>query len=290
MKFNKTRTALFSALTLGALSIMSFDILEDSGKAGRTGSPGETTCTGCHTGFVINDGTGSVVISSPDIGATWEYMPGDTYTIEVTVSRTGGPLFGFGLECLTGSTPAQNAGTLIVTNPAETHILNATVSTVVRKNMVHTLNGGLASGSKTFTFKWAAPTTNVGNVTFYCTGNAANNNGAKTGDHIYSTTQVVTPALGAGTNELAQTSTDFNVFPNPANENLFVTYTAAAGEQVDFTLMTLDGKVAGPVYAFQGTGSTTTSTIVLPEDFAAGIYLLRMQNGVVSGMKKVVVH
>lgn len=284
----KTRIALFSALLLSAVSTMSFDIVEDSGKAGRTGSPGETTCTGCHTGFAINDGGGSVVISSPDL-TNWEYMPGDTYTINVTVSRTGCPLFGFGFECLTGSTPAQNAGTLIVTNPSETHILNATVSTVVRKNMVHSLNGGLGTDSKTFSFKWAAPTTNVGNVTFYCCGNATNMNGAKTGDHIYSTTQVVTPAFGATTNDIPDNSSTFNVYPNPANENLFVMYSAAIGKKVDFTLMTLDGKIAGPVYTFIGTGSETTSVIVLPADFAAGIYLLRMQRGDTSTVKKIVI-
>lgn len=285
----KTRAALFAALLLSAASTMSFDIMEDSGKAGRTGSPGETTCTGCHTGFAINDGGGSVVISSPDLGTTWEYLPGDTYTIEVTVSRTGCPLFGFGLECLTGSTPAQNAGTLIVTNPAETHILNATVSTVVRKNMVHTLNGGLGTDSKTFSFKWAAPTTNVGNVTFYCCGNATNMNGAKTGDHIYSTSQVVTPAFGAGLNEPAGNAQTFSVYPNPSNENFHVTYSVAAGERVDFTLMTLDGKVAGPAYTFTGNGSATTSTIILPHDFAAGIYLLRMQHGDMATVQKIII-
>jgi hypothetical protein len=288
MKMNKTRIAVLTGLVMTASAMLSFDILDDTGKAGRTGSPGETTCTGCHTGFALNDGTGSVTISSPDL-ATWEYMPGDTYIINVTVARTGSPLFGFDLECLTGSTPAQNAGTLIVTNTAETHILNATVSTVVRKNMTHKLNAGLGTDTKTFSFKWAAPTTNVGNVTFYCAGNATNMNGAKTGDHIYTTTQVVTPAIGAATNEIEMTKSDFNVFPNPTSGNLFVTYSTPLGEHVDFTLMTLEGKVAGPVYTFQGTGSSTTSAIVLPEGFASGVYLLRMQNGDVTSMKKVVV-
>lgn len=284
----KTRIALISALVLGASSMMSFDILNETGKAGRTGSPGETTCTGCHNDFTLNDGTGSVVISSPDL-INWEYMTGDTYTINVTVSRTGNPLFGFGIECLTGSSPAQNAGTFIVTNANETQILTATVSTIVRNNMTHKFNGGLGTDSKTFSFKWAAPTTNVGTVTFYSCGNAANNNGAKTGDHIYSTTQVVTPAIGAGTIEAVKNSNDFSVCPNPANENLFITYAVPAGEQVDFTLMTIDGKVAGPVFTFTGTGAETTSAIILPEEFAAGIYLLRMQYAGVTSLKKIVI-
>lgn len=288
MKLNKTKLSVLTAILLAGAATMSFDILDDNGKAGRTGSPGEGNCTGCHTGSVVNDGTGSVVISSPDL-IGWEYMPGDTYTINVTVARTASPLFGFDLECLTGSSPAQNAGTLIVTNPAETHILNATVSTVVRKNMTHQLNGGLGTDTKTFTFKWAAPATNVGNVTFYCAGNATNGNGAKTGDHVYTTSQVVVPAFGAGTSEIADATYDFNVFPNPVNENVFVSYTTPLGEQVHFTLLTLDGKSAGPVYSFAGTGNATTSTIVLPPGFASGIYLLRMENGKAVSVKKVMV-
>lgn len=288
MKINKTRFALLTAIILSGAATMSFDILDDSGKAGRTGSPGESTCTGCHTGFALNDGTGSVTISSPDM-IGWEYMTGDTYTINVTVARTGSPLFGFDLECLTGSTPAQNAGTLIVSNSAETHIMNATVSTVVRKNMTHKLNAGSGTDTKTFSFRWAAPTTNVGNVTFYCAGNATNGNGAKTGDHIYTTTQVVTPAIGASANDVTTTSPDFNVFPNPANENVFVTYSAPSGGQVDFTLFGLDGKVAAPVYTFCGTGGPATSSLRLPADLPPGIYLLRMQSGEITGTRKIAV-
>lgn len=289
MKIKKTSVAVIASIIVTGFATMSFDILDDTGKAGRTGSPGETTCTGCHTGFVINDGTGSVTITSPDLGPTWEYMPGDTYTIQVTVARTGSPLFGFDLECLTGSTPAQNAGTLIVTNTMETHILNATIQTVVRKNMTHKLNGGLGTDTKTFTFKWAAPTTNVGNVTFYCTGNATNGNGAKTGDHIYSTTQVVTPAVGAGTNDIAAEASTFRVFPNPASDNVFVSYDVTIGEPVHFTLFALDGKQAGPVYTFQGTGTATTSQLNLPQDLAPGIYLVRMESVSGNAIQKVVI-
>lgn len=288
MKIKKTTIAVVAAIALAGFATMSFDVLNDNGKAGRTGAPGETTCTGCHTGSVINDGLGSVVISSPDLGTSWEYMTGDTYQINVTVSRTGTPLFGFDLVCLTGSTPAQNAGVLVVTNAAETHILNATVSMVVRKNMTHQLNGGLATDTKTFTFDWIAPTTNVGNVTFYCTGNAANNNGAKTGDHIYSTSQVVTPAIGATTDDIVNITRSFNVFPNPATENIFVNYNVAIGERVDFNLMSLDGKSVGPVYTFQGTGDRTTSMLSLPTDLAKGIYFIRMESGVNNSIQKVV--
>ena len=288
MKFNKTSTTIIASLAMVAFVAMSFDINDDNGKAGRTNSPGEGNCTGCHTGSPVNDGNGSVVISSPDL-ANWEYMPGDTYTIEVTVSRSGSALFGFDLECLTGSAPAQNAGTLIVTNSSQTHILNALVSTVTRKNMTHQLNSGLGSSTKTFSFKWAAPTSNVGNVTFYCAGNATNNDGTKFNDHIYTTSQVVTPAFGAGISSVKENNSGFSVFPNPAQSDLHVSFAAPAGESVSFSLFTYDGKQAGPEYSFTASGAEQTSTIYLPADLAPGMYILKMEQGDEISLQKIVI-
>ncbi len=288
MKIHKTKFAVFIAVVVSTISMMSFDVLNDTGQAGRTASPGETTCNGCHTGFALNDGMGSVTITSPDL-SNWEYMTGDTYTINITVARMGAPLFGFGTECLTMDAIPQNAGILQVTNTAETQILNATVNTVVRKNMTHKLNGGLGTDTKTFSFRWIAPTTNVGNVTFYAAGNATNGNGAKTGDHIYTTTQLVTPAIGAGSQEEVIASADFTMFPNPANENIFVSYSAPVGDEVIFSLMSVDGKVVTNDFTFQGTGSTATSTIELPSDLSSGIYLLKMVNGEKVNVRRIVI-
>ncbi len=288
MKINKNRISAIIATLVVASSIMSFEIMNDTGQAGKTGSPGETACNGCHTGNSLNDGVGSVVISSPDL-FNWEYMTGDTYNIDVTVTRQGAPLFGFGMECLTNVSVPQNAGLFLVTNSTQTQILSATVNTVSRKSMTHKLNSGLSSNSKTFSFKWIAPTTNVGNVTFYCAGNAANNNGLKTGDFIYTTSQVITPALGAGAIEEALEQLAFSFFPNPTSGNIFVNYTTPVGEQVNFTLTTLEGKVVGPQYTFRGTGSSATSSLELPTDLARGIYFLKMENGNKVNVKKVIV-
>ncbi len=279
----------FVVVTLTSVTVacvmFSFDVMDNNGQAGRTGSPGENTCNiTCHTGFPLNDGTGSVTISSPDLTG-WEYMTGDTYDIEVTVSRTGNSLFGIGVECLNGSSPPQNAGTLIITNTTETQIKNATVQTVSRRNVVHKLNGGIGTDTKTFTFKWAAPTTNVGNVTFYLAGNAANGNNATSGDHIYTTTQVVTPALGAGMEE--QENEAFSIYPNPAREQLTVTYDAV--EDVSFQLYSLDGKEIATLHSDGDVGMERTVTMRLPAGLPAGVYLVKMSGRTSSVVKKVVV-
>ncbi|MBK7964340.1 MAG: hypothetical protein IPK10_02840 [Bacteroidetes bacterium] len=94
----------------------------------------------------------------------WQYTPGQTYPITVTVSKTGMPLFGVDVECLTSTN--GNAGTFTITNTASTRLLSATVSGVSRVNVTHKMNGGLAANSKSFTFNWTAPAAGTGPVKF----------------------------------------------------------------------------------------------------------------------------
>src|SRR5208283_300970 len=51
--------------------------------------------------------------------------------------------------------------------------------------------------SATFTFTWTPPATNVGNITIYVAGNAANGDGTDDGDHIYDNTFTLTPAAAS---------------------------------------------------------------------------------------------
>ena len=279
-----TITILLMGITI--ISINSgFDILSSTGKAGKTGSPGESTCTGCHTGSVLNDGTGLVTISSTDL-INWQYTPGQTYSIDVNVSRTGNSLFGFDCECLNSNN--QDAGTFIVTN-SETQILNATVSNVIRKNMVHTLNGGNTANSHTFSFNWTAPSTNIGDVTFYVTGNAANGNSITSGDHIYSTSQLVIPAIN-GILSNTQNNNNFSVYPNPAQDHISVTYTALVNEKASVRLFSMSGQVIEITQQQQqqSMGNTPTIEVQIPE-IPKGVYLIQLENGASLSTQKIII-
>src|SRR5262245_7894829 len=101
-------------------------IQKEDGRAGATGSPGETTCntSQCHVGNVVNNGAGSIVIAVPTM-TNWQYIPGQVYPISVTVSKSGTPLFGLGFEALRST--GANGGTLTITNSAETWLKSAVV-------------------------------------------------------------------------------------------------------------------------------------------------------------------
>lgn len=161
------------------------------GKAGHNGSPGEQTCakSNCHDAFTVNSGIGSVSISAPAM-TNWQYVPGQSYTINVTVAHTNKPLFGFGFEALLSS--GANAGTL--TAGTGSQALNATVSGNSRRTITHLEDSGLTNNSKTWSFTWVAPA-NGASVIFYAAGNAANDSGTDSGDYIYTTSQMVTAVV-----------------------------------------------------------------------------------------------
>jgi hypothetical protein len=236
----------------------------DDGRAGRTGSPGETTCVNsCHNTFALNSGTGSVVLTAANM-PNWEYEPGITYQVTATVSLTGSVLFGIGLECLTSA--GSNAGSLSITDPASTQLLNVTVGGNSRRNLVHTLGGGSGTGSKAFTFNWTAPSTNIGDVTFYFAGNASNNNGMGSGDRIYSGSQLVTPSLTTGVGEAVSTS-PLAVFPNPSTGRFQV---ELGGQEVPYRILDLGGRSVQ-----QGVFNATLNTIDLSSE-QEGVYLLQL--------------
>ncbi len=211
----KKKLALVSIIFIAFITA-SFTILSDDGRAGVTGSPNENTCnqSGCHNSFTVNTGGGSVTIAAPAL-TNWEYVPGQTYTINVTVAKSGASLFGLGFEALNSS--GANAGTL--TAGSDTKILSAPIAGNNRTNIVHTGSGNATSNSHTFSFTWRAPASNIGNVTFYCAGNAANRNGMTSGDYIYTISQIVKPAALTGIEEGAFAK-QVTVYPNPAVDYL----------------------------------------------------------------------
>ena len=269
----KTVTTILSA-AFGLLLLCS-GALNDDGKAGRTGSPGELDCTACHNNFALNSGGGSIALGATNMTG-WEYVPGTIYHMTATVARAGNPLFGMGLEALT--TTNSNAGTLAITN-SSTQIKSFTVNGVSRKNVVHTLNGGNMANAKTFEFDWTAPNANIGNVTFYYAGVASNADGEEsTGDHVYTGSQVVTPALSTSINEIAP-SVEINVYPNPVSDMVKVDYALRGAGRVVITLFDLNGRLVEQLLSATRQPGRHTEMIGGLDRFCTGSYLLRTQLG-----------
>ncbi|MFZ7152959.1 MAG: hypothetical protein ACO1HP_04225, partial [Bacteroidota bacterium] len=75
---------LLMVLPIAAFIVFTAETASDNGKAGYTGSPNELLCDDCHDAYTINTGGGSVVLSSANMN-NWEYVPGQTYNMTLTV-------------------------------------------------------------------------------------------------------------------------------------------------------------------------------------------------------------
>ena len=161
--------------------------------AGYTGANSGATCGTCHTGTTVNGGGGGALISV-NSGATTYSPGGNSIPVTVTISDAAMTRFGFQLVALDASN--SNIGTLAA--GVGTVLTNLGGKTYVSHSI-----GVTSSLFQTFTFNWTPPTTNVGNITFYAAGVAGNNNGSDAGDHVYTTSVVLTPGSGSSTAPVA---------------------------------------------------------------------------------------
>lgn len=174
-------TLVVITFTVGNLFTETTMASEGGAPTGRTGAPGETTCTACHT---QNSGIGQIHIIAPA-----NYTPGQTYQIQVqhTTTDMSRQNWGFEIISLTGTTMAGS----FANTTANTRIRVAGTKSYVTQTTAGTFPN--QTGGATWTFSWTAPATNVGNVTFYAAGIHGDNNGGEDGDQTYTTTAVVQP-------------------------------------------------------------------------------------------------
>ena len=105
----------------------------------------------------------------------------------MTVSHPDRLRWGFELTALDSG--KHGTGTFKLVDKNITRIVSGSGTFSDRKYVEHTSAGTFAGkpGGTSWDVEWTAPSTDVGRITFYAAGNAANNNNNNTGDSIYTT-------------------------------------------------------------------------------------------------------
>lgn len=284
MKVKIAPTYIAGFLAIGIVAAFTSDLYSDSGGApvARSGAPFESTCatSSCHSG-TLNSGPGSVMIESDAAGNTW--VPGQTYNLTVTLAQTGVQRWGF--EVLSAYSAIQNLsiGTTVLTNSTETQI--KTFSN--KKYVTHRTAGNSGStDQKVWTFQWQAPGADAGDVTFYVAGNAANNNGARTGDQIY-TNSLTLFNNAVGIEEETAGLNAMQVFPTTVQDYVTVRLVNAHLKQMDVRLIGMNGQEMAHWVRKPALGTN------FEEDFdistlPRGIYLLEVSGAVLHEVVKIV--
>ncbi len=158
---------------------------------GKTGAPGENTCIQCHQ-YSGTNGTFQIL----NVPTNYEFN--QSYTITVQLSQQGQSRWGFELTAVDSN--GNGAGTFTIIDQTNTQLSDN--AEPQRDYVKHTSMGtynGTTNGPVNWTFQWTAPSSDVGTITFYAAGNAANGNNSSSGDYIYQISVSSNPPVGTPT-------------------------------------------------------------------------------------------
>ena len=234
--------------------------------ADRTGSPvASQACNMCHSGGSF---TSSTAIKLKDSGGAevTQYLPGETYTLEMTVNHTGASRFGVQGVALfadnsTAGTWAQKSS-------------NGKLTTLSGRTYGEQTS---ASTSNVFEFEWTAPAAGSGSVTFYANGLAADGNGSTSGDELATGGSLaVSEDVSSGLVDLNGTA--LKMYPNPSTD--FVIIDGLTNAETVIRVYDFSGRTVKEVSA-----NTSTVRIDLNE-LSKGTYFIQAANNSVQKLVK----
>lgn len=189
--------------------------------------PGFTTCAsgGCHDDSPLNSGIAQLNLNLG--GADTNYIPGQQYTITVSLTRAGLVRGGFQIIALQDSNISTSPGIITLSEPLRTQLIDAAhphpgpCATQSKVWVEHTAAGidNVLNDTIQWQYNWQAPATNVGSITFYVAGIDANNDQDNTGDFTYTTSKTIT-SFPVGIQTF--TKSDIRIFPNPAGGFIYI--------------------------------------------------------------------
>ena len=235
------------------------------GQSGLTGAPGESNCTACHSGSVLNGSNENSFQLLDGTTPVSTYTPGSTYTI--TLQQTSSPSkSGFSSTALDASD--VKAGSLVGAGIGGTQNFSATG----RDYVSHT-SASSSSSAGQFAWSWIAPATNVGPVTFYIASNIANGNGSTSGDMIYLSTHIVNPLSTAGLKEVVSDS-KFEAGYNASTNKLVLNFTHLGIGEMNLNLVDMNGRSVFSSNLGQSVLGENKEKIALPSDLKEGMYVV----------------
>ena len=242
-----------------------------------SGSPfdGQTCAnSNCHTG-TASVRAGMITSTVPTSG----YIPGSVYTFTVSITQSGINKFGFAIS-------PQNAngnvlGTLAITNSTETQLKSS------GNYVTHKTAGNSGVNSKSWSFNWTAPSVGTGNVPFYASVMAANNNTTELGDLTFTDVltihEDITTQIPENVSEV-----DFSVFPNPLEGNVIhIDFNSNAASTSRIRIISLNGAVVSEI-SHNATANGKQHASLSLENLAKGVYFIEIQNGLGTKMTRII--
>jgi hypothetical protein len=264
------------ALGLGALSMKDsakIEIAKFNAKAhknangaptGKTGAPGEQTCTQCHSGTAQSGATENQFVVLDGFNPVTNYVPGQTYNVTLAMASTPAKK-GFqaialdGTNAMAGSFTGQTAGGTTISTAGTKQYANHNSSSNTNANMV-------------WIWSWTAPATNVGNVTFYVATNKANDNGTSTGDVVYISQHVLGSTASVADNESIDQR--FTAGYSAETNTVIMDFNSLTSGDMTLNLVDINGRSVFFTELGKAKIGSNKESVKLPSDLKNGIYFV----------------
>ena len=209
-----------------------------------------------------NTGGGMITVSTPD-----RFEPGEMVSFTVRVEQSGAQRFGF-------QATVRRASTFGVTGTIQ--LADGTEFSDALGDYITHSTAKQGDGSAEWTFQWQAPDSDVGDIIIYASGVAANANGTRFGDRVYTVNTTMPIQVSLEDEAVPQQFAVQQAYPNPFNQYTTVTYSIAHPEPVRLALYDALGRVVQSID--QGTLPAGTHEILVDtEDLPTGTYFYEMQ-------------
>lgn len=192
-----------------------------TGLGDKTGSPlSSNTCSQCHSGGSFSSTINVVVVDNSSNQVT-SYIPGESYTIEYTVSNGSGAPLGYAMQSVLLLGGNAQAGDITSATTPNTQIVTFNNREYVDHQQLNSTG--------VFKVNWTAPTSGSGNVSIYATGLVANGNGGTSGDQasspiVFNLSEACSPNTGTDT-QVACDSFNWIDGNNYTSDNTTATHT-----------------------------------------------------------------
>ncbi|MCH2233767.1 MAG: T9SS type A sorting domain-containing protein [Crocinitomicaceae bacterium] len=226
--------------------------------AAKTGAPGESNCTGCHSG-TAQSAAGTVDFTFDGTS----YIPSQTYNITIS-NATAGAKNGFQMTILDDGENA--AGTFAAGTGS------GTTTSGGRNYIRQTSSVGVTS----WTFQWTAPATDMGNLTAYYSYAESNNNGSTSGETVYLGQSTIPVDATLSLSKYEEIEDQYKVFYNDFTQQLNVEYALYSDANIVIQLIDLNGKLIQEMNLGSQFSGEHLEQINLPSGLQSGLYFVSM--------------
>ncbi len=227
--------------------------------AARTGAPGESNCTSCHSGST-QSAAGNIDVTFSGVGN--EYVVGQSYAI--TISIASGAKNGFEMTILDNTD--TKAGTF--TSGTNYGVTTSAGRQYARQNV--------SSGITSWTINWTAPATDAGDLTLYFAFNKSNNANNSSGDIIYLGQFNITSAVFNTITEQEKTDQQIGMWYDQSARSLHYDFTLEKSAEIRLSVQDLSGKLILQEKSGVLAPGKFENYISFPEKPEPGIYIVSL--------------